>query len=112
MGWIAIACGCAVGPRYYKPEAPANAGFAPTPLAEITSSAPIHGGDVQRYISGRDLPFEWWQLFQSPALNALVAQAFKANPNVTAAQAALAQAQELVRAQRGFFYPTVGAGFQ
>ena len=61
----------------------------------------------------RDLPFEWWQLFQSPALNALVAQAFKANPTVTAAQAyALAQAQELVRAQRGFYYPSVAAGFQ
>jgi NodT family efflux transporter outer membrane factor (OMF) lipoprotein len=72
----------------------------------------LHGGDVQRFVSGRDLPFEWWQLFQSPALNALVTQAFKGNPTVTAAQAALAQAQELVGAQRGFFYPTVAAGFQ
>jgi NodT family efflux transporter outer membrane factor (OMF) lipoprotein len=112
LTWAAIAGGCAVGPRYHKPEAPAGAGFAPTPLPEISSSAAVHGGDVQRFISGRDLPFEWWQLFQSPALNALVAQAFKANPTVTAAQAALAQAQELVRAQRGFFYPTVAAGFQ
>jgi NodT family efflux transporter outer membrane factor (OMF) lipoprotein len=110
--WVTIAGGCAVGPRYHKPEAPANAGYAPTPLAEASSSAPVQGGDVQRFISGRDLPFEWWQLFQSPALNALVAQAFKANPTVTAAQAALAQAQELVRAQRGFFFPTVAAGFQ
>jgi NodT family efflux transporter outer membrane factor (OMF) lipoprotein len=109
---VTIAGGCAVGPRYHKPETPANAGYAPTPLAETSSSAPIHGGDVQHFISGRDLPFEWWQLFQSAALNALVAQAFKANPTVTAAQAALAQAQELVRAQRGFFYPNVAAGFQ
>src|SRR6202011_596676 len=92
--------------------APADAGYAPTPLAETSSSAPIHGGDVQRFISGRDLPFEWWQLFQSPALSALIERAFKANPTVTAAQAALAQAQELVRAQRGFFFPTVAAGFQ
>ena len=112
MTWVAIAGGCAVGPRYHKPGAPADAGFAPAPLAEVSSSAPIHGGDVQRFISGRELPFEWWQLFQSPALNALVEQAFKANPTVTAAQAALAQAQELVRAQRGFFFPTVAAGFQ
>ena len=111
MTWVVIA-GCAVGPRYHKPEAPANADYAPTPLPEASSSAPIHGGDVQHFISGRDLPFEWWQLFQSPALNALVAQAFKANPTITAAQAALAQAQELVRAQRGFFFPTVAAGFQ
>jgi NodT family efflux transporter outer membrane factor (OMF) lipoprotein len=109
---VTIAGGCAVGPRYHKPEAPANAGYAPTPLAETSSSAPIRGGDMQHFISGRDLPFEWWQLFQSPALNALVTQAFKANPTVTAAQAALAQAQELVRAQRGFFFPTVAAGFQ
>jgi NodT family efflux transporter outer membrane factor (OMF) lipoprotein len=107
-----MAGGCAVGPRYHKPETPANAGYAPTPLAETSSSAPIRGGDVQHFIGGRDLPFEWWQLFQSAALNALVAQAFKTNPTVTAAQAALAQAQELVRAQRGFFYPNVAAGFQ
>jgi NodT family efflux transporter outer membrane factor (OMF) lipoprotein len=109
---VTIAGGCAVGPRYHKPEAPTNAGYAPTPLAETSSSAPIRGGDVQHFISGRDLPFEWWQSFQSPALNALVTQAFKANPTVTAAQAALAQAQEMVRAQRGFFFPTVAAGFQ
>jgi len=109
--WAALG-GCAVGPRYHQPEAPANAGYAPAPLPEASTSSPIHGGDVQRFVSGRDLPFEWWQLFQSPALNALVERAFKANPTVKAAHAALAQAQELVRAQRGFFFPTVAAGFQ
>jgi NodT family efflux transporter outer membrane factor (OMF) lipoprotein len=107
-----MTCGCAVGPRYHKPEAPANAGYAPTPLPETSSSATVHGGDAQHFISARDVPFEWWELFQSPALNALVTQAFNANPTVTAAQAALAQAQELVRAQRGFFFPTVASGFQ
>jgi NodT family efflux transporter outer membrane factor (OMF) lipoprotein len=108
----AVAGGCAVGPRYQKPLAPEDAAYAPAPLPEASASAPVRGGDVQRFINGRDLPFEWWQMFRSPALDALVAQAFKGNPTVTAAQAALAQAQELVRAQRGFFYPTVGAGFQ
>jgi NodT family efflux transporter outer membrane factor (OMF) lipoprotein len=81
-------------------------------LPESSASAPVHGGEAQRLISDRDIPFEWWQLFQSPALNSLVARAFKANPTVPAAQAALAQAQELVRAQRGFYYPSVAAGFQ
>jgi NodT family efflux transporter outer membrane factor (OMF) lipoprotein len=81
-------------------------------LPEASTSAPTHGGDVQRFVSGRDLPFEWWQLFQSPAVNALVERAFKANPSVKTAHAALAQTQELVRAQRGFFFPTVAAGFQ
>jgi NodT family efflux transporter outer membrane factor (OMF) lipoprotein len=110
--WAAIAGGCAAGPGYHKPEAPADAGYAPTALPEISSHAAVHGGDAQRFISGRNLPFEWWHLFESKTLNALVAQAFKANPTVVAAQAALTQALELARAQRGFYYPTVAAGFQ
>ena len=89
-----------------------DAGYAPAPLPQSSVSAPIHGGEAQRLISDRDIPLEWWQLFQSPALNALVAQSFKANPTIPAAQATLAQAQELVRAQRGFYYPSVAAGFQ
>jgi NodT family efflux transporter outer membrane factor (OMF) lipoprotein len=109
---VALASSCAVGPRYHRPEAPANAGYAPTTLPQSSASAPVHGGAAQRLIGDRDVPFEWWQSFQSPALNALVERAFKANPTIPAAQAALAQAQEFVRAQRGFYYPSVGAGFQ
>src|ERR1022692_4081967 len=108
----ALAASCAVGPHYHKPEAPANAGYAPAPLPEATASADIHGGEAQRLINDRDIPFEWWELFQSPALNRLVEQAFKANPTVVAAQAALAQAQELVYAQQGFYFPTVSAVYQ
>jgi NodT family efflux transporter outer membrane factor (OMF) lipoprotein len=108
----ALVSSCAVGPRYHQPEAPANAGYAPTPLPTTSTAAPVHGGEAQRLISDRDIPFEWWQLFQSAALDALVEQAFRANPTVPTAQAALAQAKEYVRAQRGFYYPSVGAGFQ
>jgi len=102
---------CAVGPRYHKPEPPANAGYAPAPLPQTSSSAPIPGGDAQRFVSGRDLPFEWWQLFESAALNALIERAFKANPSIPSAQAALAQAQELVYAQQGYFFPTIGSNY-
>jgi NodT family efflux transporter outer membrane factor (OMF) lipoprotein len=106
-----LAASCAVGPRFHRPEAPANAGYAPQPLPESSASAPVHGGEAQRLISDRDIPFEWWRLFQSPALNALVEQAFKANPSIPAAQAALVQAQELVYAQRGFYLPAVAANY-
>jgi NodT family efflux transporter outer membrane factor (OMF) lipoprotein len=105
------AAGCAVGPRYHRPEAPANAGYAPAPLPESSAAAPVHGGEAQRLIKDRDIPFEWWQLFQSPALNALVERAFKANPTIASAQAALVQAQELVYAQQGYFFPTVAANY-
>jgi NodT family efflux transporter outer membrane factor (OMF) lipoprotein len=108
---LALASSCAVGPRYHRPEAPSNAGYAPTPLPESSASAPVHGGEAQRLIGDRDIPFEWWELFQSPALNALVERAFRANPTIAAAQAALVQAQELVYAQRGYFFPTIGANY-
>jgi NodT family efflux transporter outer membrane factor (OMF) lipoprotein len=108
----ALAAGCAVGPNFHKPQAPANAGYAPEALPEASSSTDIHGGEVQHYIPGRDIPFQWWELFQCPALNSLIEKAFKANPTVAAAQAALAQAQELVYAQQGFYFPSVGATYQ
>src|SRR6202790_5427796 len=102
-------CGCAARPNYHKPAAPAGAGLSPPTPPEASASAPIHGGEVQHYLPGRDISFEWWELFQSPALDSLIKQAFKANPTIRAAQASLAQAQELVYAQRGFFFPTVAA---
>src|ERR1700736_4962259 len=104
-----VTCGCAAGPNYHKPAAPAGAGYAPASLPEASASAPIHGGEVQHSLPGRDISFEWWELFQSPALDSLIKHAFKANPTIRAAQASLAQAQELVYAQRGFFFPTVAA---
>ena len=109
---VALATNCAVGPRYHRPETPPNPGYAPTSLPEASVPSPVHGGDVQRFIEGRDLPFEWWLLFQSPALSALVERALRSNPSVPAARAALLQAQELVRAQRGFYLPTVVGNLQ
>jgi NodT family efflux transporter outer membrane factor (OMF) lipoprotein len=107
----AFAAGCAVGPSFHRPAAPANAGYAPAPLPELSASAAVHGGEAQRLVGGRDIPFEWWEQFKSPALNALIERAFKANPTIAAAQAALVQAQELVYAQQGFFFPTVAANY-
>ncbi len=107
----ALVASCVVGPRYHRPEAPANAGYATASLPQTSASAPIHGGEAQRLISGRDIPFEWWELFESPALNVLVQRAFRANPTIASAQAALVQAQELVYAQRGFFFPAFAANY-
>jgi NodT family efflux transporter outer membrane factor (OMF) lipoprotein len=108
----ALAGGCAVGPNFHRPQAPADAGYAPTPLPQVSASVPIHGGEAQRFVSGQDIPFEWWELFQCPELNSLIERAFKSNPTVAAAQAALAQAHELVSAQRGFYFPSIGATYQ
>jgi NodT family efflux transporter outer membrane factor (OMF) lipoprotein len=102
--------GCAVGPNFHRPAAPQDAGYTTQPLPQTTASD-IPGGDAQQFILGQDVPYEWWEAFGSPAINSLVERAFRANPTVRAAQAALRQAQELVYAQQGYFYPSVSADY-
>ncbi len=107
-----VLSGCAVGPDFKRPDPPQNAGYAPKPLPDVTVAAAVYGGGAQHFASGKDVPFDWWTVFRSPALNALVEKAFRANPTITAAQAALGQAEENVYAQQGYFFPTIGVGYQ
>jgi NodT family efflux transporter outer membrane factor (OMF) lipoprotein len=107
----ALLSACAVGPDYKRPAVPAAKAYSPQPLAVTTASAPVAGGDAQHFVMGRDIPFAWWTMFQSPKLDALVEKALKNNPSIPAAEAALRQGQELVRAQYGYFYPTVAANY-
>jgi NodT family efflux transporter outer membrane factor (OMF) lipoprotein len=104
--------GCASGPDFKRPPAPAANGYAPAGLiGEATASAPVLAGESQRFNPTADIPFDWWALFKSPQLDSLIKRAFKANPGIESAQAALHQAQEYAKAQEGFFYPAVGAGY-
>jgi NodT family efflux transporter outer membrane factor (OMF) lipoprotein len=105
----ALLAGCAVGPDFKRPEAPAADAYTREPLPAATASADVAGGNAQKLVMGADISAQWWTLFRSARLNALIDQALKNNPNVQAAQASLRQAQELVYAQQGFYYPTVQA---
>src|SRR5208282_5578023 len=99
-----VITGCAVGPDFKRPDAPNATGYAPTKaITEATASAPVLAGESQRFNTTADIPFDWWALFQSPQINSLIQRAFKANPTIEAAQAALRQAQQNVVAQQGFF---------
>ncbi len=108
---LAALCGCAAGPDFRQPDAPAAAGYAAPAVMQETASAQVRQGEAQRFDPAQDISSEWWSLFQSPQLDALVKRAFKANPDIEAAHAALRQAQEYAAAQQGFFYPTVSAGY-
>lgn len=99
--------GCSVGPDFHRPDLPAQAGYTPERLAPTTASAVVAGGAAQRFVVADDIPGQWWELFHSPSLNALIEEALKANPDLVAAQAALRQAQENVYAQQGGLFPTL-----
>jgi NodT family efflux transporter outer membrane factor (OMF) lipoprotein len=105
------AAGCAVGPNFHRPAAPEDVGYTTGPLPERTASAPGPAGDAQTFLSGGDVDYEWWKAFGSQSLDALVERSFRANPTVKAAQAALRQAEEMVYAQEGYFFPSVGADY-
>ena len=108
---VPLFTGCTVGPNFVRPAAPNVAGYTQTPLSPTASVANVAGGETQRFLDGQDIPGEWWKLFESPALDALVERALKANPDLKAAQAALTVAHENMLAQRGAYFPTVSAGF-
>ncbi len=108
---VALTSGCAVGPNFHRPAPPAINGYTAEPLTATTSTINVAGGEEQRFVTGMDIPKQWWALFKSPPLNALVEKSLKTNPTIEAAKAALRQAQENVATQKGSYYPTVQAGY-
>jgi len=108
---VALASGCAVGPDFRPPKPTAIDRYTRPSLSDTTTSTDVAGGEAQRFVPGQDIPHDWWTLFQSPGLNALIEQALRASPTLIAAQQALRQAMQLVAAQRGLFYPTAQASF-
>src|SRR5580704_10012899 len=98
---VMLLASCAVGPDFVHPAAPEITRYTREPLAPRTSSAQTSSADVasgqsQRFIAGRDIPKEWWAVFKSPALNALIERAIANNPNLQSAMATLRAAQQAV----------------
>jgi NodT family efflux transporter outer membrane factor (OMF) lipoprotein len=107
---VALLTGCAVGPDFHRPAPPDVAAYTSKALS-ATASTEVPGGEEQRFLEELDIPGQWWALFRSEELNALIARAFAANPNVAAAQAALRVAMENVYVQEGAYYPSIEGNF-
>ena len=102
---------CAVGPDFLHPAAPAVSGYTKEPLAPQTSSTDAPTGRSQHFAPGRDIPQEWWTLFKSPALNALIKRSLDNNPTLQSAIATLRAANQAVYAQEGHYFPLAQANF-
>jgi len=98
----ACLAGCAVGPDFKTPAAPATSGYVAGALPQ-----PVKAGDIaQRFVQDQDIPGQWWTLFHSAELNALIDRALEHSPTLEAAQAALREANENVAAQKGSYLPS------
>ena len=100
-----LTSGCVVGPNFNPPGAPAVSSYTvKAPLTTVATPG-VPGGQAQRFVAGADIPADWWTLFHSKALNALIAEALANNADLKAARAALLVAHEATRAQHGAALP-------
>ena len=100
--------GCAVGPNFVRPKPPAVERY--TWGAEPTTTVTADG-QVQRFEKGAQVAGDWWRLFNSPKIDAVLKEALANNQTLQAAQASLRQSQESLRAGYGVFFPQFNAGF-
>ena len=99
--------GCAVGPNFVRPAAPDTDRYTHEAQPEATVKA---DGQAQHFTPGTDIPADWWRLFKSPQLDAVVRQAISNNPTLQAAEASLRQSQDNLRAGYGLYFPQGQAG--
>ena len=99
---VALAlAGCVVGPNYAPPAPPKSAGYG----AEIADKRLNADGSAQQVELGRPTDPKWWTLYDSPALDDLVAQGLRDSPNLAAAREALSASRHEVEAGAGVFWP-------
>ncbi|KVP44322.1 efflux transporter outer membrane subunit [Burkholderia ubonensis] len=86
--------GCLLGPDYVRPkvDAPASFRFASGEAADVANSA-------------------WWEQFQDPTLNALIATALAENRDVKVASARVDEFLGQFVSTRSALFPQVAAGF-
>ncbi|MGJ0510273.1 MAG: efflux transporter outer membrane subunit [Methylocystis sp.] len=90
---------CNVGPDFATPPAPQ--------AAHVTPEPPASPGEGQRFAENRDIPADWWTLFRSKPLDALVRESLDNNPSLQAADAAVRIAYYNAEAQKGGFSPQI-----
>ena len=103
---------CAVGPDFHRPASPLAGSYTASTLPAQTVAAPADGGAAQRFAFAQEISAQWWTLFRSPALDALIKRGLADSPSLAAARASLRAAQENLIAANGVLYPGVDADLQ
>lgn len=105
---VGLLSACAAGPDFQAPQAPAVQQYTAGVQPSATVSSAGAGGGAQRFDAEMDIPAQWWTLFHSPQLDALVRAALANSPLLAQAKATLRQASENLSGQTGASrYPQV-----
>ena len=92
LGLLTALAGCAAGPDYHAPPLPAAS------AAPFVTTAP-------GTLSGAEPRQQWWHLYQSPDLDALIEEAFAANTDLRVASANLEAADAVLSEARTALAP-------
>ncbi|KWV50897.1 histidine kinase [Bradyrhizobium macuxiense] len=106
-----VLASCAVGPNFSSPPAPDVAGYTPEKLQSPGSDPAGPHVTAQRFVNGADIPTRWWAAFRSQPLNELIKMSVEHNPTLQSAEASIRIAQYNALAQRGLFFPQIGANY-
>ena len=101
-----VLAGCAVGPEFVRPPPPKVTHYSPgaDPVETVAAQ-----GRLQRFSTGGAVAADWWRLFESPQLDAVITEALHANPGLQAAEASLRQSEHTLRSGYGIFFPQAEA---
>ena len=90
---IAVLAGCTLGPDYQRPDIKSPAAFQYEPKDAAATADTL-----------------WWQQFQDPVLDQLIAEALAHNTNVQIAAANVEQAAAVLTQTRSQLFPQLGYG--
>ncbi len=96
---------CAVGPDFQSPADELADDYQVRAPAGETARTDGPGGGAQRFNEGAPIAADWYRLFGSPALDALIRQAMENSPSLRASQASLRQAAHQLEAVSGSDLP-------
>jgi len=105
LALAALLTACTVGPDYRRPALPEGVA---APAFKEGGSWQTSGSWKAATPASADTARPWWADFGDPQLDALVAEATSANPDIRIAEAQYREAQALVQNARSAGYPTVG----
>ena len=100
---VALLASCAVGPDFTAPDGPETKGYTEDGIPK--TEMPDAKEKEQRFVLGKKINGDWWQLFHSERLNSVLQQAVAGNQSLVAARATLAQSLEVVAEARGILFP-------
>ncbi|MDR0243663.1 MAG: efflux transporter outer membrane subunit [Burkholderia sp.] len=96
-----LVAGCAVGPDFRPPDAPATQQYTRGEPPATTAAASGPAGDAQAFSPADHTPQRWWIQFGSDPLNRLVDTAWQHSPTLAEARARLDEARQNHAAEAG-----------